>query len=327
MNRHLSVEREDSGMELDEFLCRMYPHLAKGFLRRQVRAGRVLVGGATVVPSARLRADDVVSIDFEEADEAEPRPSHPRVELTVLYEDEHVLAIDKPAALPVEPDRWAPDLPNLAGVLADLGMRGSFRPRLVHRLDKDTSGVVVAARTLEAERSLRTSFDQHRVDKEYLALVEGEHPLSDGEAEEIDRPIGPDRRRSGRMRVCEEGKPAQTSVEVEQRFRGFTLLRCRPRTGRTHQLRVHLAAEGFPLVVDPLYGRRRALMLSEIKAGYRPKRGRPERPLIDRLSLHAARITFPDPADEAHTVSVEAPLPEDLARTLKQLAKVRVPRR
>jgi 23S rRNA-/tRNA-specific pseudouridylate synthase len=129
------------------------------------------------------------------------------------------------------------------------------------------------------------------------------------------------------MHVREDGKPARTTLAVEQRFRGFTLLRCRPRTGRTHQLRVHLAAEGFPLVVDPIYGRRQKLLLSEIKSGYRPKPGRVERPLIDRLTLHAARISFPAPADEGRIVTVEAPLPEDFARTLKQLAKVRAPRR
>ena len=314
-------------MELDEFLCRRYPHFAKGFLRRQIRCGRVQVNGSPVQPSARLRVDEVISIDFEEDERGEIRRPQPEIELRVLYDDGHVIAVDKPAALPVEPDRWAPELPNLARALADLGLQGSFRPRLVHRLDKDTSGVVIAARTLEAERSLRASFDGGRVEKEYLALVEGEHPLRDGESDRIEHPIGPDRRRSGRMRVRDDGKPAQTLVEVEQRFRGFTLLRCRPLTGRTHQIRVHLAAEGFPLAVDPSYGRRRGLPLSEIKSGYRAKPGRPERPLIDRLTLHAARIRFPDPSaggvDGLRTITVEAPVPDDLARTLKQLAKQR----
>ena len=314
-------------MELDEFLCRRYPHLAKGFLRRQVRSGRVLVDGTPAHPSDRLHTEDVISIDFDDEQLAEPGRRGPKIELRVLHEDAYVIAIDKPASLPVEPDRWSPDQPNLVGALADLGEQQSFRPRLVHRLDKQTSGVVIAARTLEAERSLRASFDQGRVEKEYLALVEGEHPLADGGSMRVDRPIGPDRRRSGRMRVSEQGKPAETALEVEQRFRGFTLLRCRPRTGRTHQIRVHLAAEGFPLIVDPLYGRRHKLLLSEIKSGYRSKPGREEQALIDRLTLHAARITFPDPANEERAVSVEAPLPEDFARTLKQLAKVRAPRR
>ena len=124
------------------------------------------------------------------------------------------------------------------------------------------------------------------------------------------------------MRVdFQSGKHAETWIRVEQPFRGFTLLRCRPRTGRTHQIRVHLAQLGFPLAVDPLYGRRTALTLSEIKAGYRPKPGRTEAPLIQRLTLHAHRLAFP--TSRGQFVAVEAPLPRDLARVLKQLEKVR----
>ena len=127
--------------------------------------------------------------------------------------------------------------------------------------------------------------------------------------------------------VRDDGKEARTRISVEQRFRGFTLLRCEPMTGRTHQIRVHLAAKGFPLAVDPLYGRRRALPLSEIKAGYRAKPGRPESPLIDRLTLHALEIEFPLPSDPGRSVRVQSPVPRDFARTLKQLGKVRPPRR
>jgi 23S rRNA-/tRNA-specific pseudouridylate synthase len=153
--------------------------------------------------------------------------------------------------------------------------------------------------------------------------VEGEHPLADGEEEEIDLALGPDEKRSGRMVVDPDGKPARTRIAVLQRFRGFTWLACRPLSGRTHQIRVHLAARGFPLAVDPLYGRRDELLLSNVKAGYRAKPGRPERPLIERLTLHAAAIELPSPRDAARTIRVEAPLPKDLSQLLKQLAKVR----
>lgn len=328
MNRHLCVEAEDAGMELDEFLSRTFPHLAKGFLRHQVRAGRVLVNGASAQPARRLHCDEVISVDIDPEDvEDVRRPVAPELELEVLYEDEHVVAVDKPAALVVEPDRWDPAIPSLVGALEALGARSDFRPRLVHRLDRDTSGVVVVARTIEGERGLRTAFDEGRVRKEYLALVEGEHPLEDGESELIDLPLGPDRKRSGNMRVSDTGKPSRTRVSIERRFRGFTLLRAEPLTGRTHQIRVHLAASGFPLVVDPAYGRRRVLNLSELKTSYRPKPGRPEKPLIDRLTLHAWRIHFPIPESEEREAEVEAPLPADYERALKQLAKVRAPRR
>ena len=330
MNEHLVVRAEQAGMELDEFLCRSFPLFSKRFLRRQVRDGRVLVDGARVQPSQRLRRDEVVSVDLDE-DEAEPAPPPaPEAGLEVLYEDEQVLVVDKPAALAVEADRWDPSRPNLlgglhalAGNLDTVGPPGRFRPRLVHRLDKDTSGAVLVAKTVEAERALRLAFDEGRIRKVYLALVEGEHPLGDDEHELIELPLASDRRRGGLVVVSESGKPARTRVAVEQRYRGYTLLRCEPLTGRTHQLRVHLAAQGFPLVVDPLYGRRRSFALSEFKRGYRPKPGRVETPLIDRLTLHALRLEFDAPGSTERRVVVEAPLPRDFTRALKQLSKVR----
>jgi 23S rRNA pseudouridine1911/1915/1917 synthase len=331
LNDHLCVAPEQSGMELDEFLCRTFPLLSKHFLRQQVRAGRVLVNGAQVQPSLRLRADAVVSLDIDEEDAEAAPPPAPAAELVVLHEDEDVLVVDKPPDLAVEPDRWDRSRPSLIGALARLSeerARGGivpgagFRPRLVHRLDKDTSGAVLVAKTIQAERSLRRAFDQGEVKKDYLALVEGEHPLEDGASEEIDLAIGPDRKKSGAMCVRESGKPSRTRIRVERRFRGFTLLRCEPLTGRTHQLRVHLAAIGFPLAVDPIYGRRRSLSLSEIKSDYRKKLGQLEHPLIDRLTLHALRIEFASPSGRGRT-AVEAPLPRDFERVLRQLAKVR----
>jgi 23S rRNA-/tRNA-specific pseudouridylate synthase len=177
---------------------------------------------------------------------------------------------------------------------------------------------------VESERRLRSAFDGGEVHKTYLALVEGEHPLADGESEIIDLPIGPDERKSGRMSVDPvNGKPSQTRIRIEQRFRGYTLLRCEPLTGRTHQIRVHLREIGFPLAVDRVYGRRDALRLSEIKRGYRRKPGQVEPALIDRLTLHALQIEFPDPADASRRIRVESPVPRDIERALKQLAKVR----
>jgi len=305
-------------MELDEFLCLAFPLLNKRFLRSQVREGRVLVDGNPAMPSQRLRQDQVLFVDFDEASLPDAAPPAPRVELPVLYDEDGVLAVDKPAGLAVEPDRWQHDKPSL---IASLLASEEGRPRIVHRLDRDTTGALLVARTVEAERRLREAFDSGLVNKTYLALVEGEHPLPDGESEIIDQPIAPDARKSGRMRVHEGGKPARTRFAVERRFQGYTLLRCEPLTGRTHQLRVHLRELAFPLAVDPVYGRRKALVLSEIKRGYRQKRGHIEHPLIDRLTLHAAAIEFP--SSTGARVRVESPIPRDLARVLKQLAKVR----
>ena len=341
MSHHIPVPPERSGIELDEFLCLLFPSVNKGWIRGQVREGRVLVDGNPAQPSQRLRNDQVLSIDLDEEDMPDA-PVSDRLSLGVLYEGEEVLAIDKPAGLAVEPERWARGNACLSGALLELAFERAeiepgeraepalglgFRPRLVHRIDKETSGVVLVAKTLAAERALRAAFDAGEVKKSYLALVEGEHPLEQGEEEIVDLPLGPDKRRSGRMCVVEQGgKESQTRLTLEQRFRGYTLLRCEPLTGRTHQIRVHLAAIGFPLAVDPVYGRRRALALSELKRDYRAKRGRPETPLIDRTTLHAHWIEFAEPLPDGSLGArrrVEAPLPKDFALLLKQLAKVR----
>ncbi|MFN0244445.1 MAG: RluA family pseudouridine synthase [Planctomycetota bacterium] len=339
MSYHLPIPPERSGMELDEFLCLSFPLLNKGYLRRQVRDGRVLVDGSPAIPSQRLRQHQVLIIDFDENEDVPDAPVAPKVGLPILFEDHEVLAIDKPAGLASDPERWAKQKACVSGALLELALERSdireldprdpsaalqFRPRLLHRLDKDTTGVMLVAKTLEAEKRLRGAFETGDVRKTYLALVEGEYPLADDDRETIDLPIGPDERKSGHMQVDRRhGKPSQTDISIEQRFRGYTLLRCEPRTGRTHQIRVHLREIGFPLAVDAVYGRRNSLALSEIKPQYRKKPGHFETPLIERLTLHALAIDFP--RDDGTRTRVESPLPRDFARLLKQLAKVRAP--
>ena len=332
MSETILVPPERAGLELDEFLCLHFPEFGKGFLRQAVREGRILLDGMRAQPSVRLRSDQVLIVDLDDV-EPPPAPVAPEAELTILHEDEDVIVVDKPAGLAVEPERWARGSASLAGALLAMARGRSaeeeaeagplaLRLRAVHRLDKDTTGALVVAKHIEAERFLRTAFEEDRVKKTYFALVEGEHPLVDGAEETIDLPLGPDPRKSGRMVVDPAGKPSRTRVAVERRFRGFTWMRCRPETGRTHQIRVHLSAAGFPLAVDPLYGRRDTLALSAIKAGYRAKRGHVERPLIARLTLHAAEIELPVRSGGGPLV-VAAPLPKDLEKLLKQLGKVR----
>jgi RluA family pseudouridine synthase len=231
----------------------------------------------------------------------------------ILHEDDHVVVFDKPSGLPVAPDRWDKGRPHLMGLV-----HARLSPRIynAHRLDADTSGIVLCAKTKHALDRLCAQFERGDVEKEYFALVRGRPARQRGEIRE---PLMPDLHRPGEMRASRVGKPAHTDYEIERIFRGFALLRLRPRTGRTHQLRVHMRCIGCPIVADPWYGDGRPLFLSEFKRGYKPARGE-ERPLLARLALHAHRLAFEHPATGAR-VAIEAPVPDDLAVALKQLAK------
>lgn len=233
--------------------------------------------------------------------------------MKTLFEDEHLIAFDKPSGLLVAPDRWDKELENLMRwVHANVGP-GVFN---AHRLDRDTSGIVLCAKTKPALDELCRQFETGAVEKEYRALVRGRPPAEEGE---IAEPIAPDPYRPGRVKTLRSGKPALTRYAVEEAFRAFSFLRLYPQTGRTHQLRVHLKHIGCPIVADPWYGDGRPLLLSEFKRGYKPARGE-ERPLLSRLALHAHRLSFAHPASGSAT-TIESPIPDDIALALKQLRK------
>jgi RluA family pseudouridine synthase len=189
--------------------------------------------------------------------------------------------------------------------------------RMVHRLDRDASGVIVLACTLEAQRHLVEQFRTRRVEKVYVALVRGFVP-SDGV---IDMPIAVDRNRMTARVGGPGAKPAVTRYRVVQRVAGHTLLECHPVTGRMHQIRLHLAGIGHPLAVDPVYAGGEALWLSRHKPDYRPNRSGSERPLIARLSLHALSLTVEHPTGSGR-ITMEAPMPKDLRAALRQLARL-----
>ncbi|MHC4376854.1 MAG: RluA family pseudouridine synthase [Planctomycetota bacterium] len=347
------VPDEAAGSELDEYLCLLFPGVTKGALRRLVRDGQISLDGAEVHPSTRLRRHQVILCQFDPDALPRRKVAADLSGIGVLFESEEILAIQKPPAIAVEPERWAAEEPCLADAARALeahcapGTDGlPVRLRTLHRLDKGTSGVLLMAKHLEAERRLRGAFAEGRIAKRYLALVEGCPNLTDGERATIDKGLGPDPRKSGRMRIDAKGKPSVTEYEIVERFHGFSLLACYPHTGRTHQIRVHLAAEGFPLLVDPVYGRRSEFLLSEVKRDYKLKPGRTERPLIDHLTLHAEAIAFPhneagdtqnppefdafggaaqqpEHRERGDWTEVRAPLPASLERVLKQLRKVR----
>jgi 23S rRNA pseudouridine1911/1915/1917 synthase len=242
--------------------------------------------------------------------------------LNILWQNDDALSISKPAGLATIPGRAETDsaLERIAAQL-NLPATGSLDPRIrvVHRLDKETSGVLLFARHSSAQRHLSHQFQNNAVSKEYLALVCGRPAAGEGD---IDAPLGPHPGNPLKMTVLRHGgRPARTLWRVEEQYRDYALLRVFPKTGKTHQIRVHLQSIGLPLAVDTLYNPDvgEGVFLSTFKRGYRSKPGDPERPLIGRLTLHAEQIRFADMS--GNPVDVRSELPKDFRATLTMLRK------
>jgi RluA family pseudouridine synthase len=325
-SRTLVVERPLAGVRLFDFLQRNLDGARPVRVRQLVGAGCVTVNGVECLSDRRLRVDDVVIVEHEASDGSTPHVAtdtraHGAARLTVLHETAHVLVVDKPAGVPTVPDRSG----RQQGIHGELGgLRPGDDLRIVHRLDRDTSGCLVIGKGVEAARHFDAEFRDHRVQKVYVALVDG---VVAADQPVITAWLGPDRSRPGRVVASATERSgfrdALTEVLVRERFRAHTLVELRPRTGRGHQLRVHLRSIGHPIAADRDYGGE-ALLLSRLKPGYKKRVGVDEHPLLERMFLHAERITFCDV--DGQQVTVEAPLPEDLNRALRQLER-HAPRR
>jgi len=294
----LHPTRDDLGTRLDRFVADQLPDLSRGTVQRLIESGCVRVDNQQRKPKFRMTPGEVVSVEIPPPgiDEILPDP----IPLSVVYETADVIVVDKPAGMVVHP---APGHPR--GTLANalvahvpgISVGGSQRPGIVHRLDKDTSGLIVAAKTDRGRASLITQWESRSVEKIYLALVSGS--VADEEAI-IDAPVGRDPKNRQRMAVVRSGRPAVTRFRVLERFPNATLLEVSIETGRTHQIRVHLAFIGHPVVGDQLYGRVRQTD-----------------PHVERQFLHASALAFQLPDGER--LRLESPLPDELRAALEEL--------
>jgi 23S rRNA pseudouridine1911/1915/1917 synthase len=291
----LRVPDEAAGERLDRFLAGLPEIGSRAVAERLLRDGGVLVDGAAPrVKSARLAGGEELEFDAPAPVTSTLEPEE--MELNVPYEDEHLLVVDKPAGLVVHPAPGHAQGTLVHGLLAyDVeGGDEPERPGIVHRLDRDTSGLMVVARSPESHRRLQELVQQRDVTREYVALVVGRPRSQRGT---IEAPIGRDRRDAMRHSLdTDTPRDAVTHFEVEELLPRHALLRVRLETGRTHQIRVHLAAVDLPVAGDPLYGRAGELGL-------------------ERQFLHAARLAFPHPITGA-AVDVSSPLPNDLETAL-----------
>lgn len=233
----------------------------------------------------------------------------------IVFHDDDIAVVSKPPGMLTIPDRFDTGKANLHDALTE------FFPKVwtVHRLDRETSGIIVFALNEEAHRSLSIQFERRTVEKTYLAIVEGVPIPEEGT---IEKPLGPHPGKPGHMTIIRRGgKYAHTTYKIQEAFRGFSLVEAKIHTGRMHQVRVHLASIGHPLVADPLYGRSDALFLSQIKSkGFHLGKFQEETPLIHRTALHAWRLSFDHPTT-GERFTAEAPLPKDMRAVVNQLRK------
>jgi 23S rRNA pseudouridine1911/1915/1917 synthase len=287
------------GQRLDVYLAGRLQGLTRSRIRKLIDEGKVMVNRASTKAGRKMRENDLVEAEVEEETSPELRPQE--IALTVIYSDDQIVVIDKPCGLVVHPGAGNRE-GTLAGALLyrfpEISCLGpAERPGIVHRLDKETSGVMVVARSPEAYASLQRQFKDRGVSKVYLGLAWGKMPAEG----RIDKPIGRHIKYGQWMSVrTRKPRPAETFYKVREEFKGMSLLEIRPVTGRTHQIRVHLSAAGHPLAGDSRYGRRK------------------EEPKFPRLFLHAHRLSFIHPGTKER-VEFRSELPTELVMILQKI--------
>jgi len=305
----LTLPPEMAGRRLDQALAELLPQFSRTRIQRWIEAGAVRING--LVPKARdvVVGGEVAAVEARM--EAETGVAAEKLPLDIVHRDASFIVLNKPPGLVVHPGAGNREH-TLQNALLALDPKLARVPRagLVHRIDKDTSGLLVVARTLEAHTALVAALAGHEIEREYLALCTG---VMTGGAT-VDEPIGRHRTQRTKMAVRRDGRTAVTHYRIEKRFRAHTLARVRLETGRTHQIRVHMAHVGYPIVGDPVYGGRRRIPAGATTALKLALEG------FHRQALHAARLSFAHPKS-GKPVKYEAPLPEDFAGLLGALQR------
>ena len=315
----LVVDETEDLERLDSFLRRHFPRFSRVKIQRSIAAGDVQIDGQSAKSSTRVRTEQNVTFVLPKS---APQGSLPEdIPLDILFEDEHMVAINKPPAMVVHPAKghWSGTMTAALAFhfknLSSVG--GPTRPGIVHRLDRDTSGVILVAKTDDAHRALASQFEQRTVLKEYLAIVT---PAPDRDSDLINKPIGAHPYQREKKAIRENHSTSREAVsvyQVEQRYRGFGLVRVKPKTGRTHQIRVHMAHIGHPVLCDKLYSGRSQFALKDLT-----RNDDDSQVILDRQALHAHQIEFAHP-QTGERKTIQAPLRSDMQATLDCLAKLR----
>jgi len=307
MPHQLKVDEEYDGSRLDSFLTALLPDQSRSNIQRLIKDGHVTGGPAALRPSTAVRAGQTFTIDIPAPAAAIPEPE--ALPLRIIYQDQHLVVLDKPAGMVVHPaaGHTSGTLVNaLLHHVKDLsGIGGETRPGIVHRLDRGTSGVMVVAKTDRAHQELSRQFSDREVEKEYIALVWGVVQAG----RRIDAAIGRDPADRQKMSTrARRARQAVTRVTFAHHFTGVSLLQVAIATGRTHQIRVHLSAIGHPIVGDATYGGVHRRTAANLRAVQR----------LERPFLHSARLVFSHPAD-GRRVEFDSPLPPDLQQVLDDI--------